>query len=420
MKKAALLLLTASVAAGAMGVYAEENQVATKTVTAQDGLITIELPNEKWYAITTQECIAEFSDGDCGIRLNVYKNGDTLPAVQVADSVHERVYEAIGSTPDYVYRLTGLVTSADDFEDILKAVHSAKIDTSKITDDMLNPSIAVEEYTISETNYTAWVNVNDGLNIRSGSSVDAEAVGSLSRGEQVTVTGVVLRNGIENGWVRIKANGVEGFVSAQFISTSEVAKPYVPETKANATRTGESKTLYFKDASAVTIYAYTDGSWRSDNNVLYWGLTDYEWTNEYGNAVYTNKPEVSNASRTGNTITLYHANSNQVIAYEYTDGSWKDDMGISYGGWPGNGYLTSSSGETLYTYDPISAAVQEQDVDDEPKIIILIDDNGNRVTVYSDNNADGSWTDGSKRYFRWNAFGTWICDGVYYYETDQN
>lgn len=56
--------------------------------------------------------------------------------------------------------------------------------------------------------------VSDGpLNIRSGPGTNYERVGSLKKGTQVTILGE------QDGWYQISANGVEGYVSAQYIST---------------------------------------------------------------------------------------------------------------------------------------------------------------------------------------------------------
>ncbi|WP_040396975.1 C40 family peptidase [Anaerococcus senegalensis] len=69
------------------------------------------------------------------------------------------------------------------------------------------------------TSFTGWVNT-DALNIRSGADMNSNVVGALTKGDKVSGT-------LQNGWLKINNNGQVSFVSAQFISNTEVKKPVV-------------------------------------------------------------------------------------------------------------------------------------------------------------------------------------------------
>ena len=69
------------------------------------------------------------------------------------------------------------------------------------------------------TSFTGWVNT-DALNIRSGADMNSNVVGALTKGDKVSGT-------LQNGWLKINNNGQVSFVSAQFISNTEVKKTVV-------------------------------------------------------------------------------------------------------------------------------------------------------------------------------------------------
>ncbi|MEY9869511.1 beta-N-acetylglucosaminidase/uncharacterized protein YgiM (DUF1202 family) [Peribacillus sp. B2I2] len=78
---------------------------------------------------------------------------------------------------------------------------------------------------IPDKTTTKYVNVSSGtLNMRKIGSESASIVAKLSKGTQVTVYSE------SKGWAKIKANGQDGYVSADFLSTTKPeAKPSIPE-----------------------------------------------------------------------------------------------------------------------------------------------------------------------------------------------
>ncbi|MGG0848450.1 SH3 domain-containing protein [Peribacillus simplex] len=78
---------------------------------------------------------------------------------------------------------------------------------------------------IPDKTTTKYVNVSSGtLNMRKSGSESASIVAKLSKGTQVTVYSE------SKGWAKIKANGQDGYVSTDFLSTTKPeAKPSIPE-----------------------------------------------------------------------------------------------------------------------------------------------------------------------------------------------
>ncbi|MFE4708200.1 SH3 domain-containing protein [Peribacillus simplex] len=78
-----------------------------------------------------------------------------------------------------------------------------------------------------EKTTTKYVNVSSGtLNMRKSGSESASIVAKLSKGTEVTVYSE------SKGWAKIKANGKEGYVSTDFLSTTKPemdSKPSIPE-----------------------------------------------------------------------------------------------------------------------------------------------------------------------------------------------
>ena len=101
------------------------------------------------------------------------------------------------------------------------------------------------------TSFTGWVNT-DALNIRSGADMNSNVVGALTKGDKVYGT-------LQNGWLKINNNGQVSFVSAQFISNTEVKKPVVEkkqETKVQNNQKSQTPTPA-KQQNTVQSQSYT-------------------------------------------------------------------------------------------------------------------------------------------------------------------
>lgn len=74
-----------------------------------------------------------------------------------------------------------------------------------------------QEQAQKAVSYTGWINA-DILNVRNGASTNSSILGSLRKGDKVS-------GELKNGWLKISYNGKTGFISADFLSDTEVKKP---------------------------------------------------------------------------------------------------------------------------------------------------------------------------------------------------
>lgn len=287
-KLIAFLLCMAIVFSFGTAVFAEET---TKHVS--NDILEIDLPSNDWFQVSSEENTAMFSDGDCAIFVNLYKNGDKLPEIATSDVNHEFIYTAACSTSEYILLVTGYAHERTDFSGICKSINSLVLHTENATAEMLNHTLNVDQYGLKEASYTAWVCAG-GLNVRSDSGTDASIITVLTRNEPVTVTGLVTKNGVEIGWAKITTSkGISGYVSTQFLTTqsSSSAVNVTPANKASngPTRTGSSITVYRANGSAVILYYYSDNNYRDDAGVVYVGIADGALKNQTtGELVYNN------------------------------------------------------------------------------------------------------------------------------------
>ena len=92
---------------------------AAETFTSEDGVLSIELPNENWREITDVNKWIALSDGGNSITVEHYSNGEKLPDITVADNHYVNVYQAVFSTQNEVFIITerftvsGLVLSTE-------------------------------------------------------------------------------------------------------------------------------------------------------------------------------------------------------------------------------------------------------------------------------------------------------------------
>lgn len=316
------------------------------TATSKDGLVTITLPNQRWAELDGDDYTILFSNGDSAITVSLYKTTDKLPSMPTSDETHKLIFTSTVSTSEYVLLITGYAHEETDAAAISTAMNSIRIDKSKVPQQ--EAPKAAPSYTVQDTNYSAWVTASS-LNVRSASGTDASIIASLPKNTKVTVTGNVLENGSRIGWNRIKmSNGSVGFVAAQFLTTSE---PKSGPSKTGDTvtlwsRYGTKYTLYgYSDNSWKT----SDGTsyWPDGNNT--WinaaGKVLYDYDPTYIN------PVTPTPSRTGTTHTLWTSAGKTVTVYEYTDYTWKTSDGTEY--WPDSfSTWTNAAGRLLYDYDP--------------------------------------------------------------------
>ena len=154
----------------------------------------------------------------------------------------------------------------------------------------------LEEEQSTSTTKTMYVTPDVGLNVRKGPGTSYSKIAALSKGIAVTV------HSTSNGWSKITANGVEGYVSSEYLSatkpsssneTSTTTKTmYVtPDVGLNVRKgpgTSYSKITKLSKGTAVTVHSTSNGWSKITAN----GVEGYV-SSEY---LSTTKPSTSSSS----------------------------------------------------------------------------------------------------------------------------
>ncbi|KHS58035.1 hypothetical protein QX51_05045 [Terrisporobacter othiniensis] len=125
----------------------------------------------------------------------------------------------------------------------------------------------LEKEQSTSTTSTMYVTPDVGLNVRKGPGTSYSKVTTLSKGTAVTV------HSTSDGWSKITANGVEGYVSSQYLSskkpsssngsTSTTSTMYVtPDVGLNVRKgpgTSYSKITKLSKGTAVTVHSTSNG-----------------------------------------------------------------------------------------------------------------------------------------------------------------
>ena len=200
---------------------AEEPDETTKTFTTEDGVLSIQIPedDDNWKIIDDQNIWFVISDGKDMITVVHIANGDTLPSVELANDEYEEIYQTFYSTKNEVFIVTGRIANKDEAQTVKDAVNSIQIlkyDTIlKKETETSEPVYAVKD--ISETRYCT---EKDGVNVRSGYTTDDPIIFVFHYGDQVDVTGIVTKDGEDIGWLRVDCNGQTGYTVGQFYITT--------------------------------------------------------------------------------------------------------------------------------------------------------------------------------------------------------
>lgn len=303
----------------------------TKTYTTSDGVLSIELSNDTWKQVEDPTKWVVLSDGDDVITIEHYSNGEKLPEMTVADDHYVNVYQAVVSTQNEVFIMTGSVVDKESIPEVANMIMSAKVlkyDTKLAVRKENEPSVS--EFSVVAADKTMYVTAN-GLNVRSGCSTDDQILGTLGYGESVHVTGVMQRNGADYGWYQVSYGNGTGYVSANFLSDNA---PEKKQESAGPGYIGNVKTVYDEFGETTTLYECTDGLWRDKSGTAYTRLQDNEFQVYEGmKHVYTyDITAVTNDynPNEGAQITAYDEMGTAVTLYQSSDGYWYDNDGTAY------------------------------------------------------------------------------------------
>ncbi|MBR3402500.1 MAG: SH3 domain-containing protein, partial [Parasporobacterium sp.] len=211
---AGAMVLTTAFAAEAPAPAPAETTAAAKqegkTFVTSDGVFSIFIPEDgdNWMAIDDPNTWFTLGDGRDLITVKHLVNGGQLPKTETANDRFEEVYQMFYSTPNEVFVITGSIADKEEAAAIREAVCSFKVlqyDTIK------KPEQPTSAYAIRELNEIRYCTEKDGVNVRSGFTTDDPLLGGFHFGDQVTVTGAVTKDGVDNGWIRVNYNGQTGY-----------------------------------------------------------------------------------------------------------------------------------------------------------------------------------------------------------------
>ena len=223
---ASSLTVVAAENTGAESTAAENTAVESTavTVTTPDGVLSVEVSKDEWKEKEDSDHWFEITDGKNSIVIDHLANGENLPDIKMAAEENEEICQTFISTKNEVFIVTGLADSREAFEDVIKTVGTIRIlkyDT-KTAIQKETQNAQTTQSVINAINATYYV-TTDELNVRSAPSSDSEVVGSLYKGEAVTVIGAVTKDGADTGWYQIQYNGKDSYVSSFFLSQTAPA-----------------------------------------------------------------------------------------------------------------------------------------------------------------------------------------------------
>lgn len=351
------LILLAAAAAAALSLTLA---ASAATFTSSDGVLSIELPNDSWKEIADPTKWIALSDGDDLITIEHYSNGETLPAMTVASNNYVNVYQAIFSTQNEIFIITGSVVDAAQISAICNSIMSAKVlqyDTKLAVKKDQPPVAASTEASASRTGFnvvpasgTYYVNC-DSLYVRSSWSSESGMIGSLANGSNVSITGKVQQNGSDYGWYQISYNGQTGYVNSAYLSsTAPASGNNASSSNSSIKYTGRIRTIYEIDGHPVTISEAYDGSWYDSEGHKYTQTSDYDFEADNGAPLTVNKPNLASAP-SGSAFTVYWPNGNATTLTPYNDGYYYSAEWIRYSG-NADGSYSGADGSTLFDEMP--------------------------------------------------------------------
>ena len=323
-----------------------------QTYTTEDGVLSIDLPDENWKEMSDPGKWVSFSDGANLITLEHLSNGEDLPDISIADDHYVNVYQAIASTQNEVFIITGSLVDSAKIGDVCNAIMSVKVlkyDTKLAVKKEQQETSA--DYTIVAMDATMYTTA--GVNVRAGYSTSDTVLGGLAAGSSVHVTGKVQKDGADLGWYQVAYNGASAYISASFLTDKA---PASSSQSSSAQFTGEARTIYEIDGAAVTVYKRTDGQWVDSQGGVYTQITDYEFSGANGAVLTTNKPQAYSGNEPlSSGFTAYWPNSNATTLTPYSDGYYYSSEWVRYTD-NQDGSYSGADGSTLYDYDPISGS----------------------------------------------------------------
>ena len=309
--------------------------------TTDDGVMQLTLPDDSWKQINDEGSWLALSSGTDHITVDHLSNGDPLPAVVIADDQNAEVYQVFYSTKDEVFVATGTVEDAACMDEVCEIIESFKVLKFGTLQAKQPEQPKFDLRPIGQNMYCI---ADDGVHVRSGCSTDDAIIGGVNYGDQVYVNGMVTKDGQDYGWLQIQYGNDVGYVWGEFFDVNQPAPP-----QPDPVVTDTSMFLYAPAGGNIDLFQWTDGIWRSyDGSIVYTDDGNGLWTASDG-SIYYSDPFNPNMDPcvTDDELTVYSADDEPVTLFVYTDGSWRDGMNDVY--YPnGDGTITGPHGFPFY------------------------------------------------------------------------
>lgn len=345
--------------------------VSAETFTSSDGVISVETPDDGWVQTNDPNYWFTISDGKDTITIDHLSNGESLPAVQVADENYGAVYQAFVSTKNEVFVVKALAADAQDLESLMKMVGTIRVlkfDTKTAIQKSASPQVS--EFGLKPVNADYYCTGSD-VNVRVGCSTDEASLGTLSKGQKVQVVGAVTRNGEDYGWYQISFNGSTGFVSSGFLSADQPAaqEPAQKKSDSEPYQLADGFTCYDSRGNVQGLLRpYSDGLYYSNDMVAYADNGDGSYYSySVGEYLYdynpvSGSPDDAYAAdkneapyQLAGGFTCYDSRGNvQGLLRPYSDGLYYSNDMVAYSDNGDGSYYSSAVGEYLYDYNPVS------------------------------------------------------------------
>lgn len=176
-----------------------------------------------------------------------------------------------------------------------------------------------------------------GVNIRSKASTGSAVMGIVPQGGSVTVTGPA-----SNGWVPVSCNGIQGYISQEFLSTDGKTAGAPEEGGTESWQAAEQTSedavsqeqnwryLWTPDDYGTTVvYESADGSWADSEGREFIALGDGQWSREADGSIWSeNSPE--DTSTDSAEIIDEYGNNPDTLYLDGNSGIWHNMVGGVY------------------------------------------------------------------------------------------
>ena len=219
--------------------------VTAATITTSDGVLSIDTPNDNWKQGSDSSNWFSVTDGTNVITINHFSNGESLPAVEIANSQYAGITESFISTQNEVFVVNGKAVRKEDLATVMSAIGTIKILSYDTKTAVQTPAVNQNKYGMRNIGATYYVKA-DSLTVRSGYTINDPKLGSLSEGDEVYVIGAVTLYNQDYGWYQIKFGSGTGYASAEYLSPTQTKTnapvATAPANNSNSQNTSNQKT----------------------------------------------------------------------------------------------------------------------------------------------------------------------------------